>query len=989
MVNFAYNFSAGDDCSLTIVSSDAQESTFRNETTGVTQTFAGKAPSSDAIGKAFYIFAPARSDKTKDNAAAYRLYSIKLSNGTTPVRDLRPARRLTDGELGLYDTLGGAFYTNAGSGRFRTADSTGHRLTYIRPSGTYPAPSNAQKINDFWTTTSNFTFEFWFGDHEDLKSGNDNIPCAYVGEGTWNTGSFLLNSNGGGNMNFFGASSSATLAGAGQVGAGTYCFRLNNVDGSTRFEKNGEVLSRTTANANLKSPSGKPLAIFGLRNGATGTSNGYVKGLSAYAIYSFYGIKIADTVCHEFVPYMTVDGDVAVADAANNFQFFPATAPLAEHGLAYDLVNGTAQFPYGTFTTKDLQALDSGAVAYTKLEKTTMGILTTAAIGAFNKSVLISAGTWDLVDGAAKRQSIPSLTLAGGTTLAFDLVGATSDQIAADIFTLTATSNNTVKIALSNSNVDWTNGFTLLTGGLRAGDDVKFELVDSLGMDLSLVIENGALRVVCADPPPTVAKWQPLGTGTFGWVGYDGQGNVVDSAPSELVTELVIPAGTIDFTNFGTLPPHRGGLRFEATNGAFELASDVDFGSLDLSQANPGQTFDLKGHHLTLKGKDGTFETALTFTDSSATGSGGTLTIDVPAGAVLNNTGLTFTGSLLFEKTGAGSFKMSKSPQSYTGGTRVSGGLLDSIARSGEDDLSHAPHEQGFVPFGPVASVIEIATGGTFDIGGNYCYCKHQIILAGGTLKNSVTQGNVHNTWYSIGNLTLTADSTLVSEKGTHLGASRSSGEMFAANLGGHTLDIQITAGDFTNDPFHLICYAFTNGTLRVSKGGWFHVWNEGPAWTDCTFDFASGALQFDANFTVSNLIQRAETDNTSGWNKRQTGRLFMTGTYTPVADYYHNFTIKSGATIDLTAHTLPFTVAPAYALRDGDGKSTFEFEADGKFFLRLASVPALGTKVIDWSAQPPANPDRLRFIDPTRRCGFCSTAEGVEVRAGMAIVIP
>lgn len=260
---------------------------------------------------------------------------------------------------------------------------------------------------------------------------------------------------------------------------------------------------------------------------------------------------------------------------------------------------------------------------------------------------------------------------------------------------------------------------------------------------------------------------------------------------------------------------------------------------------------------------------------------------------------------------------------------------------------SYAPFEKGFVPFGPQNAPIEICTNGTFDIAGNYCYMKYAIVLAGGTLKNSVTQGNVHDSWLSIGNLTLTADSTLLSAAGTHLGANKSD-QTFAANLGGHVLDVQITAGDFYNDPLHLLKYAFTNGTVRVSKGGWFRVWAAGDPWTDCTFEYQSGALDFDANLTVENLVQEANTDNTSGWNKRNAGRLFVTGTYKPIADYYHNFTLKSGVTIDLTEHAAPFVIAPAYDLREGSGKSTFEFEANGTFALRLGTVPPPGTRVID-----------------------------------------
>lgn len=206
------------------------------------------------------------------------------------------------------------------------------------------------------------------------------------------------------------------------MGSGAFHFLLDNTSGSASCEKNGSLLNSSGANDKLKTPSGKPLAIFGLRNKGTSTGNGYIKDMYGYSVYSFYGIKITDVVDHEFVPYMTSDGAVAVADAAQGYQFFPATpVSISDYGLPYDLVNGAAQFFEGVFTAQDLQALDSGAVTYSSFEKTTDRILTTAAVESFKKPVLISAGTWSLIDGRINVQSLPALQLAGGTTLAFDL----------------------------------------------------------------------------------------------------------------------------------------------------------------------------------------------------------------------------------------------------------------------------------------------------------------------------------------------------------------------------------------------------------------------------------------------------------------------------------------------------------------------------------------------------------------------------------------
>ena len=47
-----------------------------------------------------------------------KLYWFKIYNSNTLVRNFIPARRNSDGELGMYDTVSGAFFTNAGTGSF-------------------------------------------------------------------------------------------------------------------------------------------------------------------------------------------------------------------------------------------------------------------------------------------------------------------------------------------------------------------------------------------------------------------------------------------------------------------------------------------------------------------------------------------------------------------------------------------------------------------------------------------------------------------------------------------------------------------------------------------------------------------------------------------------------------------------------------------------------------------------------------------------------
>ena len=88
----------------------------------------------DYINGSLYLFT-VHSDGTFGNAGA-RIYSCKLYNNDTLVRDFIPCYRNSDNEVGLYDLVGGTFYTNGGTGS----------LTYGREYHTVLTVSGNNKI---------------------------------------------------------------------------------------------------------------------------------------------------------------------------------------------------------------------------------------------------------------------------------------------------------------------------------------------------------------------------------------------------------------------------------------------------------------------------------------------------------------------------------------------------------------------------------------------------------------------------------------------------------------------------------------------------------------------------------------------------------------------------------------------------------------------------------------------------------------------------
>ena len=67
----------------------------------------------------FFLFAGNMRNSSPSTICGWcRIYSFAMTHGQATVLNLLPARRISDGVPGMYDTVGDSFYTNAGSGTF-------------------------------------------------------------------------------------------------------------------------------------------------------------------------------------------------------------------------------------------------------------------------------------------------------------------------------------------------------------------------------------------------------------------------------------------------------------------------------------------------------------------------------------------------------------------------------------------------------------------------------------------------------------------------------------------------------------------------------------------------------------------------------------------------------------------------------------------------------------------------------------------------------
>ena len=67
----------------------------------------------------FYIF---RSNQESTLYATMRLYALKMWTDSVLMRDFIPAKRKSDGMIGLYDLVSGTFFTDANGGNFTGGD---------------------------------------------------------------------------------------------------------------------------------------------------------------------------------------------------------------------------------------------------------------------------------------------------------------------------------------------------------------------------------------------------------------------------------------------------------------------------------------------------------------------------------------------------------------------------------------------------------------------------------------------------------------------------------------------------------------------------------------------------------------------------------------------------------------------------------------------------------------------------------------------------
>lgn len=108
--------------------------------TGATINGVSVTPAAATISSTNSIYIFSCHGGTASNETSYmRLFSFKIYEGNTLMRDFVPCYRKSDNAVGLYDLVNGVFYTNAGTGDFaKGKNSNAHADVVITPGGVIP-----------------------------------------------------------------------------------------------------------------------------------------------------------------------------------------------------------------------------------------------------------------------------------------------------------------------------------------------------------------------------------------------------------------------------------------------------------------------------------------------------------------------------------------------------------------------------------------------------------------------------------------------------------------------------------------------------------------------------------------------------------------------------------------------------------------------------------------------------------------------------------
>ncbi|MCQ2394067.1 MAG: hypothetical protein MJ249_07235 [Kiritimatiellae bacterium] len=468
-----------------------------------------------------------------NHACQYAFHEMRIAYEGELQRYFVPCRNPA-GELGLWDFVEGRFFGNEGEGQFQGPCVTGAYLNYAESTG-------KQRVLTDYPMDTNTVVKFSFGKPV-YANGTAFFGLAWTGS------CYLFNQQN--NLFYFHGSGNAfNSAGLPDPNA-RYTFELGDDDLAVIKKVGSNVMQSLSVSRAVTGSADNQLAVFDVIGGGKASS------------YRFYSLDLGKAAGEgarpwpvtwdaRLVPYRSAEGEVGLLDDKSG-KFYPAMGTSLDvgeplrYGYAFNPTENGVVVYDGVIEVED-------AFAVANVRKEGSGTIQMGLVTSFT-TLDVAEGCFSLRDGVARTTSVSgTLTLAGGTRLAFDVTPGGYDRVSATTINLAEASvENPVIVDLTPSG--WgtfseSGKLALLSANnLTAADAEKFTVY---GLEATLSVENGTLVATLPPAIPLTAQWTGAGDRTrvddpANWVCFNAAGQPIDGMLPTNVTTIVLGA-TTDF----------------------------------------------------------------------------------------------------------------------------------------------------------------------------------------------------------------------------------------------------------------------------------------------------------------------------------------------------------------------------------------------------------------------------------------------------------
>ena len=404
------------------------------------------------------------------------------------------------------------------------------------------------------------------------------------------------------------------------------------------------------------------------------------------------------------------------------------------------------------------------------------------------------------------------------------------------------------------------------------------------------------------------------------------------------------------------------------------LSRDCDWSGLGTAYLADGAVIEMDGHSLTLPAVSGSGTV-----QNSASGDAKELTLALATN--WTNSDTAFVGNLKLVKTEAGVLTSSIA-QTYSGGTEVRRGTIQA-------PQSTAAYNASFTPFG--TGTITVNSNAVFNAQSTVAY-RNNVILNGGTIRGGAGSGS--NNQRPIVMLERVTEDSAINQavKAIDIGVAGTT-----TDLNGHIVAVSIA-----NETYFRWYGSLegVTGKIVASGGGFFTEFPVEARGIDLD---VSSRIHFQ-NATHIRDYRAANSDYASA-----TGAglgIYVSGTYTPVGNYYCGCVMEDGSTLNLSGRTGYFTVRSMLANSNDsalnttakkEARRTVQFASGATVTVNLAGRTDLKTiaesesnYIVKWDStfgQPTTTTFRLD-AETAKRFSLRSDATGLRLNKKKGFII-